>query len=208
MIKAVCFDVDGVLIDSFEANLKFYQDLLVQFGYKPVTRKVYSTINHINMMDVIRILTKSKNEKEVKKIWQTGKDSNTLYPNELVSLSPNCQEIIKELNKKYTLAVVTSRIRGGVFSLPTVAPLKKFFKVAVYYEDTTKHKPDPAPLLLAATKLGIQPKNIVYIGDAPTDMQAAKAAGMKAISFGPHSLPKADAQVSSFKQILTVVSQL
>jgi phosphoglycolate phosphatase-like HAD superfamily hydrolase len=39
MIKAVLFDIDGVLLDSFETNLKFFQDLLTKAGHRPPTRE-------------------------------------------------------------------------------------------------------------------------------------------------------------------------
>ena len=59
--------------------------------------------------------------------------------------------------------------------------VKTYFRTAVAYEDTTRHKPHPEPLLLAANRLKIKPSGTVYIGDAASDMEAAKAAGMKFI---------------------------
>ena len=59
MIKAVIFDIDGVLLDSFEANLKFFQDLMIKFGYLPPTKEEVPPIFHLNMWDAIRSLTKS-----------------------------------------------------------------------------------------------------------------------------------------------------
>ena len=44
MIKAVFFDIDGVLLDSFEANLKFYSTLMIKFGFKAPTRENFPDI--------------------------------------------------------------------------------------------------------------------------------------------------------------------
>lgn len=44
MIRSVIFDIDGVLLDSFEANLKFFNDLLRHDGQSPLTRERYSTM--------------------------------------------------------------------------------------------------------------------------------------------------------------------
>jgi phosphoglycolate phosphatase-like HAD superfamily hydrolase len=57
MIKVVLFDVDGVLINSFEANLIFYQDLLNFLGFPSMTRDEYQKLFHKTMEDVIRICT-------------------------------------------------------------------------------------------------------------------------------------------------------
>jgi pyrophosphatase PpaX len=49
-------------------------------------------------------------------------------------------------------------------------------------DDTDAHKPDPAPLVLAADRLGHQPGECAYIGDAVVDVLAAQAAGMDPIA--------------------------
>ena len=49
---------------------------------------------------------------------------------------------------------------------------------AVLFEDTQKHKPDPDPILQCLRLLGVEAKDAVYLGDAWSDMVAAKAAGM------------------------------
>ncbi len=59
-----------------------------------------------------------------------------------------------------------------------------------------ERKPSPAPLLLAAQELGLAPAACVYIGDAPRDIEAGRAAGMKTVAaaFGyirPHEKPEA-----------------
>lgn len=208
MIKAVIFDVDGVLINSFEANLKFYQNLLSYAGYKPPTRKTYLKMYHMTMFDVIRIVTNSKDINEINRIWLMGKKREVPYPNELVSSPKNFKQVIIKLNKKYILGIVTNRIRGGVFKLPQLARFESYFKAVVYYEDTAKHKPDPEPLLLAVKKLAVKPRETVYIGDAESDMKAAKAAGMKIVIYSQDQLKSADKITSVFNELPDLIVSL
>lgn len=70
MIKAVLFDVDGVLINSLEANTKFLQDLLSKAGYRQPSQEEYKAVFHNTLKDAIRILTKSDSEAEIQKIWE------------------------------------------------------------------------------------------------------------------------------------------
>lgn len=207
MIKAIVFDVDGVLIDSLEANIKFIQDLMRKAGYKPPTRKQYTAIFHLNMMDVIKHLTKSQSEKEIKRIWKIGASRDVAYPTELIKIPKDAEETIKLLSKKYLLAIVTNRVKAGLYEIPQLAKLKRYFKVAVSYEDTINHKPHPEPLLLAAKRLGVNPNESVYVGDAESDIKAARATGMKIISY-PKRLERADAWVSSFKELSIKINSL
>jgi len=208
MIKAVIFDVDGVLIDSFEANLKFYQDLSVKAGYKKPTREEYSKLFHATLTDVIKVLTKSKDEKEIKRIWEMGKNRVVRYPDELISVSKDLDKVLDSLKEKYTLAIVTSRLKGGIKKLPQLAKYESLFKTIIYYDDTQNHKPHPDPLLLAVKKLGIKPNEAVYIGDAETDLQASKAAGMKIIIYGKIKHKGADKHTDSFNQLPGLIKQL
>ena len=68
MVKAVIFDVDGVLLNSFEANLKFYQNLAHKIGVPLPTREQFQKLFHLSMYDVIKILTQSDSEDKIKRI--------------------------------------------------------------------------------------------------------------------------------------------
>ena len=52
------------------------------------------------------------------------------------------------------------------------------FEVIIGADATTRHKPDPEPLLLCAERLGVSASEALYVGDAPNDILAARAAGM------------------------------
>lgn len=208
MMKAILFDVDGVLIDSFEANVKFYQDLMKLAGYAEPTKDMIRERYHMTMEQVIRSLIPEKDEDEVKRIWTMGKNRDIPYPDELLTTPQNYDVIIKKLSEMYILGIVTSRVKIGVFCLKQLKDLEQYFKTAVYFEDTVKHKPEPEPLLLACERLGVRPEETVYVGDTASDIQAAKSAGLKVVLYSKQNISGADMITDSFEQILTLVESL
>jgi pyrophosphatase PpaX len=80
------------------------------------------------------------------------------------------------------LGVVTAKRRATVELAFAQVPLGHLFETVVGGDETELHKPDPAPLLLAAKRMNAHPSETAYIGDSPFDMRAAKAAGMHAIA--------------------------
>ena len=205
MIKALVFDIDGVLIDSFDANLKFFQDLLSKAGYKPPTKKEYYPIFHLSMLDVIRICTKSSDEKEIKRVWEMGRSRKVKYPIFLLKTTKDLEKTIIELSGKYLLGIVTNRVKEGIYKIPVLSRLQKYFQITVAYQDTKNHKPHPDPLLLACKKLGVNPDEAVYVGDAQSDIIAGKAAGMKVIFFSQVINNNADATTSQFQKLPKLV---
>ena len=208
MIKAVIFDIDGVLLDSFEANLKFFQDLMIKTGYRPPTREEFSAVFHLNMMDAIKVLTKSNSEEEIKRIWEIGRSREVRYDVELLVMPEGAEDVVETLSKNYLLGIVTSRIKESVYESPKLAKLAKYFKVVVSYGDTTKHKPHPEPLLLTAQKLKVKPQECVYIGDVENDIKAARAAGMKIIIYSKNQFDQVDGWTSSFVKLPELISSL
>lgn len=87
-----------------------------------------------------------------------------------------------------TLATLRARgVRQGVVSSKKRAQyridmggtgLDAYMETAVLEEDTPQHKPHPAPLLEGLRRLGLAPNQVLYVGDTPSDGQAAQAAGM------------------------------
>lgn len=208
MIKAVIFDIDGVLLDSFEANLKFFQDLMLKTGYPAPTREEFPAFFHLSMYDAIKALTGSNSEAEIKRIFDIGEGWDVDYDVSLLNLPEGTEEVIKILSEDYLLGIVTSRIRSSVYEAPQLAHLQNYFKVAVAYEDTVNHKPDPEPLLLAASKLGVKPKECIYIGDVENDIKAARAAGMKVIIYSKESFVEADACTFLFSDLARLIKSL
>ena len=111
------------------------------------------------------------------------------------------------------LGVVTAKRRSTAELAFEHVPLGHLFETIVGGDETERHKPDPEPLLLAAERLGARPADIVYVGDSPFDIRAAKAAGMGsvAVTWGRiHDRSrlereKPDAIVDTAKELLAVV---
>ena len=80
------------------------------------------------------------------------------------------------------LGVVTAKRRSTVELAFARVPISHLFETVVGGDETEKHKPDPEPLLLGATRMGADPGETAYVGDSPFDIRAAKAAGMHAIA--------------------------
>lgn len=208
MIQAVIFDVDGVMVDSFDANHQFFVNLFTKFGYKPPTHEEYRELFPMPMMQVIRKIASDASEDEIMEIFNAGKNRKILYPYDLLKSPEYLQKTIESLARKYDLGIVTSRIAGGVFSLPQLTPLEKHFKAAVYYEDTEKHKPSPEPLLLAIERLAVDPSEGVYIGDAQSDLDAASAAGTHAIYYNTSNALDAENWVDNFESIPSMIKKI
>ena len=106
------------------------------------------------------------------------------------------------------LGVVTAKRRATVDLAFDRIPIEHLFETVVGGDETTEHKPHPAPLLLALERMGATPEDAAYVGDSPFDMQAAKAGGLHAIgvSWGrihePEKLTEADVVIHTADELL------
>jgi pyrophosphatase PpaX len=81
------------------------------------------------------------------------------------------------------LGIVTAKRHVTVeLAFAVVPQLRGHFDVVVGAEDTKRHKPYPDPILAALGRLDAEPADSVYVGDAPFDVQAARAAGVASIA--------------------------
>lgn len=92
-------------------------------------------------------------------------------------------ELLHELHRQgYRMGIVSSKRRQFVERELKSKNLDVLFEEIVGQEDTKLHKPHPEPLLLATSKMDVDPVNCVYIGDQPSDIHAAHDAGMLSIA--------------------------
>lgn len=205
MVKAVLFDVDGVLADSFEATYHFFQDLYSSFGYSTQTKEEYAKNFSMTMKDQIRLYTNAA-EEEVEKIWNEGKDRDV--DSSLMKVPEHSVDIVEALSREYPLGIVTSKMNVNIFKAPQMKTIEGYFKTAIGYDDVKNHKPHPEPLFLAAKNLGVSPGDCVFIGDMESDFTAGRAAGMKVIMFRNSSVEGADAYATSFLELPTLIKNL
>lgn len=205
--KALIFDVDGTLLDSFESNLEFIRELMKAKGYRPPTREEFLPLFHTSLWDVIKKLTGLTDETEIKNIWDFARANTATLKAKPAVMPGGAEETIKLLSERYALGIATGRVRVTVYE-PPLDTLRPYFKIAVAYEDTMNHKPNPEPLLLAAEKLGVSPDECIYIGDAETDMQASVAAGMHFVHFGSVPMAGAKYSIRTFKELPAIIKIL
>jgi pyrophosphatase PpaX len=92
-------------------------------------------------------------------------------------------DVLRELKEEgRRLGVVTAKRRGTVDLAFAVVPLRPYFDTIVAAEDAERHKPAPDPLFVALDRLNARPEDAAYVGDAPFDVAAAKAAGVFAVA--------------------------
>ena len=128
---------------------------------------------------------------------------------------PNVEASLARLRDAgLALAVVTSKRRFSVeMALDSFPGLRNAIDVFVTMEDTTEHKPLPAPLLKGLELLGgIPPERAAYVGDAPFDVTAARSAGVMSIAVSWGAFPEEPLRAAGpdhlFKDLDSVVDFL
>jgi phosphoglycolate phosphatase-like HAD superfamily hydrolase len=205
MIEAIVFDIDGVLLDSHEANMAFYQEILVCHGFPPVSATELAYGHSHTLRESIAYLTKA-DDATVDAVFEAARDLAG-YPYHLVRQPEGCVEVLDALAADYALGVMSSRIIEGIRQYLDLSGTHERFSAIVGYDDTSRHKPDAEPLLLACERLGVAPAATVYVGDAVTDRTCARAAGAHFIAFGD-AIPDAEYVIDHFRDLSAEINRL
>ncbi len=207
MLKAVIFDVDGVLVDSKEANIAFFQALLGKAGYKDIDREDILACFHLPLWQSLEKLIGSTDQVEIQRIFDMASDVS-LRNRSLLQFPEKLEDVLEQLHQKYKLAIVTSRIKVGIDDIFNAKEIKHLFDVVVTFEDYSNPKPHPEPLQVALKRLDVGAEEAIYIGDSPTDIEAVKAAGMKSVFLSTDDHKHAAARVNEFYELLEAVGKL
>jgi pyrophosphatase PpaX len=78
----------------------------------------------------------------------------------------------------HALAVVTGKLAEPAARTLAHVGMAPFVDVLVGADSCPRHKPDPEPVLLALSRLGVRPEDAVFLGDSPADVAAGRAAGV------------------------------
>ncbi len=186
MLKAIIFDMDGVLVESEGAISQSFNLVLEKYGVNltNINKKEYLGRSLRDQMEVWKkMFPQIPKDLEVEKFskealkYQLEISSEQLKPNESIL---NLIKSAKEQGIKIAVATSSMKYRAETF-LELMGILDKL-DTLVTADDVIKHKPNPAVFLEAAKRLQVEPKNCVVIEDAVNGIEAAKGAGMKAVA--------------------------
>lgn len=175
--KTVLFDLDGTLLDTNELIIQTF--LVTLEAYYPGKYTRDDIIPHMGM-----ILPKQMElfgPEHVDALVQSYRENNVRMHDELVREFPYVREVITGLAAKGTqMGIVTSKqIRTTMMGLNKYG-LTSYMQTIISYDDTSEHKPHPAPVLLAMERLQADPQSTLMVGDSTFDLDAAHAAGVAA----------------------------
>jgi pyrophosphatase PpaX len=105
--------------------------------------------------------------------------------------------LVRLKDEGHRLGIVTAKRRQTVELAFARIPIAHLFETVVGGDETARHKPDPEPLLLALDRMGARAEEAAYVGDAPFDVEAAKAAGVFSVAVtwgGIHARERLEAE--------------
>ena len=179
----VIFDVDGVLVDSFNAHFRSYQLLGREYGLQ-MTAADFATYFGRTTRETIVELWSCK-EFSADQIAIMDQEKETLYRQQLMMEFPSMDgaiELIDSLSTAgFKLAVGSSGPPENVATVLTQLCREDKFKVRVTGEDVTRGKPDPQVFEIAARRLNLTESACLVVEDAAAGVAAAKSANMAVI---------------------------
>ncbi|AZZ98355.1 HAD-IA family hydrolase [Pseudoalteromonas sp. R3] len=181
MTQAVIFDLDGTLLDTSDDLGSALNHVLKKHGMAQVDRAKYSPAISNGVKALLEVGFGNKlNEFDFETLKQEVLD----YYAQNLAVHSHCFKGVESLletlaQKGIKTGIMTNK--PTFLTLPLLAQITALrdIEVVVCGDTLEVAKPHPEPLLLVAEKLGVNPGQCIYVGDAARDIAAAKAAGMR-----------------------------
>lgn len=204
MIKAIIFDMDGVLIDARDWHYEALNAALEMFGY------VIPRVDHLTSFDGLPTKDKLKKFSQayglpvgLHDLINAVKQKHTVrIMYERCGPTFNHQVALSKLRRDgLRIAVASNSIRQTVEAMMKLSDLERYLEFFLSNEEVTKGKPDPEIYNLAISTLSLLPEECVIVEDNPNGLKAA-------IASGAHVLQVADPSHVSYEMIRSYIEQV
>ncbi|MDA3865637.1 MAG: beta-phosphoglucomutase [Salinivirgaceae bacterium] len=206
MIKAILFDLDGVIVDTAKYHYIAWKALAEEMGFE-FTLAHNERLKGVSRMTSLEILLEiggvSKTDEEKKELAERKNEHYRTFitkmkPDEIL---PGMPEFLKGVKKAGLKAAIGSASKNTPTILKQIE-LDTFFDAVVDGNKIAKAKPDPEVFLTGASELNVKPEECMVLEDAASGIEAALNGGMYSVGVGsPDVLGKAHCVIAGFEGV-------
>lgn len=206
MIRAILFDFDGVVAKSEELHRQTFLEILGPMGIHVSRERWYREFAGTGSRHIITVLLKEAGSgacvdeyvETRKKLYAAHVGRGELKP------VPGIKKFLLLARKRgLKTAVVSGGHRSNVELAIRVLGLENLFDIVIGGEDVKGRKPDPECYLMAASMLGVEPRECIGVEDSPAGSEAVRRSGMRLVvvrSPAAKDLKGYDAIIDSFSE--------
>lgn len=192
MIKAIIFDMDGLMINSERVTYECYVKVLEKMNltmsedfYKRLLGKTLSSAYQIMFDEYGKDFPMDDVLKDVHQLM------NDIFEKDGVPLKDGLIELLTYLKENnYLTIVATSSTRNRVEHLLGMADILKYYNDSICGDEVTHGKPNPEVFLRACEKIGVEPSQALVLEDSEAGIQAAHSAQIPVICIPDMKYPE------------------
>lgn len=202
MIKAVIFDLDGVIVSTDDCHYEAWKKMADEEGIY-FDKTINNRLRGVSRMESLEIvLERAVKEYSDEEKLQLAERKNGYYKEFITKLTPNdilpgAKENLEELRKNGIKIAIGSSSKNTPVILKQIG-LDNYFDAVSDGNNITNSKPDPEVFLKAADMLCIPYSECMIVEDADAGIEAGKRAGMKTVSV--HGAKGADEEINDLSE--------
>jgi beta-phosphoglucomutase family hydrolase len=203
-IRAVIFDMDGLMYDTERLSLEAWKEVAARHGIDIPQSVIDSTMGH-TCSEVKALVQKYFDETGVRADASAmSRERNDLMLEKIeregAPVKPGLYELLDHIhNKELHTALASASYIDKVGTLLKRSELTDAFDVIVHGGEATKGKPDPEIFLIAASRLGVEPEECLVLEDSENGVRAACAAGMPVVMIPDLNEPSDEARRAALR---------
>ncbi|MDO5813174.1 MAG: HAD family phosphatase [Bacillota bacterium] len=201
MIKAIIFDMDGLMIDSERVTFECYQEILKGMNLT-MDEEFYKTLLGKPIKGIYqRFYDVYGNDFPIENVI---KDVHALmakrFETEGVPIKTGLKSLLEYLKENnYKTIVATSSNRDRVDTILAQAQITDYFDDSICGDEVTKGKPNPEVFLKSCQKLGVNVDEAIVLEDSEAGIQASYDADIKVICIPDMKYPEKQYEEKTFK---------
>jgi HAD superfamily hydrolase (TIGR01509 family) len=204
-IKVVIFDCDGVLFDSRDANIAFYNQILSHFRLAPMTAEEVAYV-HVSTADkALRHLLGSRDPHIMEEILAHRPQVDYTPFIRLMRMEPHLRELLRALPQGIKRAVSTNRAHT-IADVLRIHGLAGAFDLVVSALDVQNPKPHPESALKIIRHFACSASEALFVGDSEVDEASARGARIPFIAYKNPSL-QADYHIEDLLEIAEIITR-